>query len=38
MTALTIDFFTVIFGFVAALDIIMLQPIEEPERPALHER
>jgi len=34
MTALTIDFFTVIFGFVAALDIIMLQPIETPERPA----
>jgi hypothetical protein len=38
MTALTIDFFTVIFGFVAALDIIMLQPIEGPERPAPHER
>ena len=26
ITALTIDFFTVIFGFVAALDIIMQQP------------
>jgi hypothetical protein len=38
MTALTIDFFTVIFGFVASLDIIMLQPIEAPERPAPHER
>jgi len=29
ITALTIDFFTVIFGFVSALDIIMEQPIEE---------
>ena len=28
ITALTIDFFTVIFGFVNALDIIMLQPTE----------
>jgi hypothetical protein len=34
ITALTIDFFTVIFGFVSALDIIMLQPMEAPERPA----
>jgi len=34
ITALTIDFFTVIFGFVAALDIIMLQPVEAPERRA----
>jgi hypothetical protein len=34
LTALTIDFFTVIFGFVAALDIIMLQPIETAERSA----
>jgi hypothetical protein len=34
ITALTIDFFTVIFGFVSALDIIMLQPVEAPERPA----
>ena len=34
MTALTIDFFTVIFGFVAALDIIMLQPIDVAERSA----
>jgi hypothetical protein len=32
ITALTIDFFTVIFGFVAALDIIMQQPLEVPER------
>jgi hypothetical protein len=36
ITALTIDFFTVIFGFVSALDIIMLQPIEVPERPTPH--
>lgn len=28
VTALTIDFFTVIYGFVNALDIIMQQPIE----------
>jgi hypothetical protein len=34
ITALTIDFFTVIFGFVSALDIIMLQPMDAPERPA----
>ena len=34
MTALTIDFFTVIFGFVAALDIIMLQPLEAAARAA----
>ena len=34
ITALTIDFFTVIFGFVTALDVIMLQPIEAAERPA----
>ena len=34
ITALTIDFFTVIFGFVIALDIIMQQPLEEPERAA----
>ncbi|MGA8272608.1 MAG: hypothetical protein WB919_13695 [Candidatus Sulfotelmatobacter sp.] len=33
-TALTIDFFTVIFGFVTALDVIMQQPMEVPERPA----
>jgi len=32
ITALTIDFFTVIFGFVNAVDIIMLQPMEAPER------
>jgi len=32
ITALTIDFFTVIFGFVIALDVIMQQPTEGPER------
>jgi hypothetical protein len=36
ITALTIDFFTVIFGFVIALDVIMQQPIEVSERPAPH--
>ena len=34
ITALTVDFFTVIFGFVSALDIIMLQPVEVAEQPA----
>lgn len=34
ITALTIDFFTVIFGFVVALDVIMQQPMEVSERPA----
>jgi hypothetical protein len=34
ITALTIDFFTVIFGFVIALDVIMRQPMEVSERPA----
>src|SRR5580658_3441790 len=34
ITALTIDFFTVVFGFVTALDIIMQQPTEVSERPA----
>ena len=33
ITGLTIDFFTVVFGFVNALDIIMQQPAEAPERP-----
>jgi hypothetical protein len=32
ITALTIDFFTVIFGFVIALDVIMQQPMDTPER------
>jgi hypothetical protein len=34
ITALTIDFFTVIFGFTIALDMIMQQPLEVAERPA----
>ena len=34
ITALTIDFFTVIFGFVIALDVILQQPMELSERPA----
>jgi len=36
ITALTIDFFTVIFGFVIALDVIMQQPMEVSEQPAQH--
>jgi hypothetical protein len=27
ITALTVDFFTVIFGYVVALDVIMQQPL-----------
>jgi hypothetical protein len=34
ITALTIDFFTVIFGFTIALDMIMQQPLEVAERQA----
>jgi hypothetical protein len=36
ITALTIDFFTVVYAFVIALDVIMQQPMEVPERPAPH--
>jgi hypothetical protein len=36
ITALTIDFFTVIFGFVTALDIIMQQPTEMPDPTVPH--
>ena len=36
ITALTIDFFTVVFGYVIALDVIMQQPMDVPERPAPH--
>ena len=36
ITALTIDFFTVAFAFVTALDVIMQQPMEEWERPSPH--
>ena len=34
ISALTADFFTVAFGFVTSLDIIMQQPMEVSERPA----
>jgi hypothetical protein len=34
ITALAIDFLTVIFGYLNALDVIMQQPLEVPERPA----
>jgi hypothetical protein len=36
ITALTIDFFTVVFGFMIALDIIIQQPMDVAERPAPH--
>ncbi len=36
ITGLTIDFFTVVFGFVVALDVIMQQPVEASERQAPH--
>ena len=41
ITGLTVDFFTVIFGFLTALDVIALdltmqQPMDVPERPAPH--
>ena len=36
ITALTIDFFTVAFAFVTALDVIMRQPMEASERTAPH--
>jgi len=36
ITAVTIDFFTVAFAFLNAVDVIMQQPIEVPERPAKH--
>jgi len=34
ITALTIDFFTVIFGYLVALDVIMRQPMDVSEPPA----
>jgi hypothetical protein len=34
ITALTIDFFTVVFAYVMALEVIMQQPMEVPEGPA----
>jgi hypothetical protein len=36
ITALTIDFFTVAFAFVTAVEVIMRQPMEVSERPAPH--
>ena len=33
ITAVTIDFFTVTFAFVVALEVILQQPLEVPERP-----
>ena len=36
ITALTIDFFTVIFGFLVALDVIMLQPLDGSEPSSSH--
>ena len=35
ITALAIDFFTVAFAFMVALDVIMKQPMEVPERKGL---
>ena len=37
ITALAIDFFTVVFGFMVALDVIMQQPMEVAERANLFE-
>jgi hypothetical protein len=34
ITALTVDFFTVAFAFMIAIDVILQQPMEAPERPA----
>lgn len=34
IAAVTIDFFTVVFGFVIALEVIMQQPMDASERPA----
>jgi hypothetical protein len=36
ITALTIDFFTVAFAYLVALDVIMQQPIDLSERPTPH--
>jgi hypothetical protein len=32
ITGLTVDFFTVVFGYLTALDVVMQQPIDAPER------
>ena len=34
ITALTIDFFTVVFGYLMALEVILQQPLEASEPPA----
>jgi hypothetical protein len=36
ITALTIDFFTVAFAFLTAVDVIMRQPLEASDHPAPH--
>jgi hypothetical protein len=36
ITGLTVDFFTVAFAFVIALDVIMQEPMEVSERSAPH--
>jgi hypothetical protein len=36
ITALAIDFFTVIFGYLIAFEVIMQQPVEVSERPGPH--
>jgi hypothetical protein len=36
VTALTVDYFTVIYGFVVALDVIMQQPMETSEQPTVN--
>jgi hypothetical protein len=36
ITALTVDFFTVAFGFLIAADVIMQQPMDVAEQPAPH--
>lgn len=38
ITALTMDFFTVVFGYMVALDVVMKQPLDAVDRPAPHER
>lgn len=38
ITGLTLDFFTVQFGFLTALEIILQQPIEESGPPGSHQR
>jgi len=37
ITGLTIDFFTVVFGYMIVLELIMQQPLEVSDRPAPQE-